>query len=137
MRSSHNLARVETTFDDDNVVPKGGLQAPAALAQKLGVAELIDARVRLPDGVEGRANAGVKAMTVVGAMLTGGDSINDCDVLRAGAAPEVFTGVRAPSTIGTWLRGFNWAAVRTFDAVSRMVLARAWAAGLGPDLDAD
>jgi hypothetical protein len=29
MRSSHNLARVETTFDDDNVVPNAGLQAPA------------------------------------------------------------------------------------------------------------
>jgi hypothetical protein len=137
MRSSHNLARVETTFDDDNVVPNGGLQAPAALAQRLRVAELIDERVRLPAEAQGRANAGVKALTVVGAMLTGADSINDCDVLRAGAAPEVFTGIRAPSTIGTWLRGFDWAAVRTFDAVSRIVLARAWAAGLGPDLHAD
>ena len=25
MRSSHNLARVETTFDEDNLVPNGGL----------------------------------------------------------------------------------------------------------------
>jgi hypothetical protein len=137
MRSSHNLARVETTFDDDNVVPNAGLQAPAAIAQKLGVGALVDARVKLPADAEGRANCGVKALTVVGAMLTGGDSIDDCAVLRAGAAPEVFTGTRAPSTIGTWLRGFNWAAVRMFDAVTRIVLARAWAAGLGPDLDAD
>lgn len=37
MRSSHNFARVETTFDHDNVVPNGGLLALAALAQKLGV----------------------------------------------------------------------------------------------------
>jgi hypothetical protein len=137
MRSSHNLARVETTFDDDNVVPNAGLQAPAALAQRLGVAELIDERVKLPADVEGRANCGVKAMTVVGTMLTGGDSIDDCEVLRAGAASKVFTGTRAPSTIGTWLRGFHWATVRMFDAVSRIILARAWAAGLGPDLDAD
>ncbi|MBA2578697.1 MAG: IS1380 family transposase [Euzebyaceae bacterium] len=137
MRSSHNLARVETTFDDDSVVPNAGLQAPAALAQKLGIAELVDARVKLRADAAGRAHCGVKAMTVVGAMLTGGDSIDDCDVLRAGAAGKVFTQTRAPSTIGTWLRGFNWAAVRMFDAVGRIVLARAWAAGLGPDLDAD
>jgi hypothetical protein len=137
MRSSHILAKIKTTFDDDSVVPNAGLHAPAALAQKLGVAELVDERVRLPADAAGRANSGVKAMTVVGTMLAGGDSIDDCEVLRAGAAPEVFTATRAPSTIGVWLRGFNWAAVRMFDAVLRVVLARAWAAGLGPDVDAD
>jgi hypothetical protein len=137
MRSSHSLAAVETTFDEDNLVPNAGLQAPAALAQKLGVAELVEARVKLPADATGRANCGVKAMTVVGAMLTGGDSIDDTEVLRAGAAPELFDQTRAPSTIGTWLRSFNWAAVRMLDAVSRIVLARAWAAGLGPDLVAD
>jgi hypothetical protein len=137
MRSSHTLARVETTFDEDNLVPNAGLQVPAALAQKLGVAELVDERVKLPKGVAGRANCGTKAMTVIGAMLAGGDSIDDVDVLRAGAAPELFDEVRAPSTIGTWLRAFNWASVRMLDAVSREVLARAWQAGLGPELDAD
>lgn len=137
MRSSHTLARVETTFDEDNLVPNAGLQVPAALAQKLGVAELVDERVKLPEGVAGRANCGTKAMTVIGAMLAGADSIDDVDVLRAGAAPELFDQIRAPSTIGTWLRAFNWAAVRMLDAVSRGVLARAWQAGLGPELDAD
>jgi hypothetical protein len=107
MRSSHTLARVETTFDEDNLVPNAGLQVPAALAQRLGVAELVDERVKLPKGVAGRANCGTKAMTVIGAMLAGGDSIDDVDVLRAGAAPELFDQVRAPSTIGTWLRAFN------------------------------
>jgi hypothetical protein len=43
--------RVETTFDEDNLVPNAGLQVPAALAQKLGVAELVDERVKLPQGV--------------------------------------------------------------------------------------
>lgn len=137
MRSSHKLVQVETTFDEDNLVPNAGLQVPAALAQKLGVAELVDERVKLPEGVAGRANCGTKAMTVIGAMLAGADSIDDTDVLRTGAAPELFDQIRAPSTIGTWLRGFNWAAVRMLDAVSREVLARAWQAGLGPDLDAD
>jgi hypothetical protein len=137
MRSSHNLAGIQTTFDEDNLVANAGLQVPAALAQKLGLAEVIDQRVTLPAGTPGRANCGTKAMTVVGAMLAGGDSIDDCGVLRAGAGPEVFDRIRAPSTIGTWLRSFNWAAVRQLDAVSRQMLRRAWQAGLGPDLEAD
>ncbi len=137
MRSSHNLARIETTFDEDNLVANAGLLAPAALAQKLGVAELVDAHVKLPVDAVGRASCGTKAMTVIGSMLAGGDSIDDTDVLRAGAGPELFDQIRAPSTIGTWLRGFIWATVRMMDKVSRQVLARAWAAGLGPELDDD
>lgn len=137
MRSNHTLARIETTFDEDNLVPNAGLVVPAALAQKLGIAELVDERVRLPDGAAGKASSGAKALTVIGSMLAGGDSIDDCDVLRAGAAAELFDDTRAPSTVGTWLRGFIWATVRMLDAVSRVVLARAWQAGLGPDLDSD
>jgi hypothetical protein len=103
----------------------------------VGVAELIDQHLQLPVDAVGRANVGTKAMTVIGAMLAGGDSIADVDVLRAGAGPELFDQGRAPSTIGTWLRGFIWASVRMLDKLSRQVLARAWQAGLGPDLDAD
>src|SRR5680860_415630 len=137
MRSSHKLAGIETTFDEDNLVANAGLIAPGALAQKLGVAELIDEHLHLPADAIGRANGGTKAITVIGSMLAGGDSIADVDVLRAGAGPELFDDGRAPSTIGTWLRGFIWASVRMMDKVSRQVLARAWAAGLGPQLDAD
>ena len=137
MRSSHTLAAIETTFDEDNLVANAGLVVPGALAQKLGVAELIDEHLKLPADAVGRANGGTKAMTVIGAMLAGGDSIADVDVLRAGAGPELFDQGRAPSTIGTWLRGFIWASVRMLDKVSRQVLARAWQAGLGPDLPSD
>jgi hypothetical protein len=134
MRSSHNLERVSVSFDEDHLVPNAGLVGPAELAQKLGVGELVDERVKLKG--PGRANSGIKALTVVGAILAGGDSIEDTEVLRAGAAPRLFDRVRAPSTIGTWLRGFDWAAVRMLDAVLRIVLVRAWAAGLGPRLAA-
>ena len=137
MRSSHTLTGIETTFDEGNLVANAGLLAPGALAQKLGVAELVDAHLRLPADAVGRAGGGTKAMTVIGAMLAGGDSIADIDILRAGAGGELFDQGRAPSTIGTWLRGFTWASVRMLDRVSRRVLARAWQAGLGPDLDAD
>jgi hypothetical protein len=137
VKASHNLAAVAVSFDEDNLVPNAGLVAPAMLAQKLGIAELVDRRVRLDRDRPGAANSGAKAATVIGAMLTGADSIDDCDVLRAGAAPELFNDVRAPSTIGTWLRGFRWSNVRQLDAVARHTLIRAWDAGLGPkDLSA-
>ena len=40
--------------------------------------------------------------------------------------------VKAPSTLGTFLRSFQWGHVRQLDRVSRELLARAWAAGAGP-----
>jgi hypothetical protein len=40
--------------------------------------------------------------------------------------------VKAASTLGTFLRSFRWGHVRQLDAVSRHLLARAWAAGAGP-----
>jgi hypothetical protein len=74
---------------------------------------------------------------VIGSALAGGDCIDDLAVLRAGATPRLFDEVRAPSTVGIWLRSFQWAAVRQLDRVTRQLLVRAWAAGLGPtELDA-
>lgn len=137
MRSNHMLVGIETTFTEDNLVPNAGLVVPAALAQRIGVAELVDQRVQLPEDAAGGAASGAKAMTVIGAMLAGGDCIDDVAVLRAGAAAELFDDTRAPSTVGTWLRGFDWGTVRQLDAASRGLLARAWDAGLGPDLDGD
>jgi hypothetical protein len=66
MRAWHKLDRVSVSFDEPNLVPNAGLLAPALIAQKLGVAELIDKRVDLGDR-RGGANSGAKAMTVVGA----------------------------------------------------------------------
>ena len=40
--------------------------------------------------------------------------------------------VKAPSTLGTFLRGFRCGHVRQLDRLSRELLARAWAAGAGP-----
>lgn len=135
MRASHNLARVSATFDHDGLMPHGGLVVAGALAQKLGVAELVDGHVTATRA--GAVNASAKALTVIGSALAGGDCIDDVAALGAGATRRLFDGVRAPSTVGTWLRSFIWAQVRQLDAVTRILLARAWAAGLGPDLDAD
>jgi hypothetical protein len=117
------------SFTEANLVPNAGLLPAAALAQRIGLGDLIDQRVRL--AVEG-ANSGAKALTVVGSMLAGGDSIDDTALLRAGAADGLFDDTRAPSTVGSWLRAHKWSNVRELDAVSRELLARLWAAGAGP-----
>jgi hypothetical protein len=56
MRASHDLARVSVSFDDDTLLPNGGLAVAALLAQKLGVADLIDAHVTING--EAGANSG-------------------------------------------------------------------------------
>ena len=72
-------------------------------------------------------------MTLVASALAGGDCIDDADVLRTGGtAGAIGCVVKAPSTLGTFLRSFRWGHVRQLDRVSRELLARAWAAGAGP-----
>jgi len=51
-------------------------------------------------------------------MVAGADSIDDMDVLRYGATGRLFGGVRAPLTLGTFLRTFTFGHVRQFDAGS-------------------
>jgi len=129
VRANHDLSRVTTTFDETNLVPNAGLLPAAVLAQRLDLAGLVDGRLRLASH---GANSGAKAVSVIGAMLAGGDSIDDVAVLRAGAAAALFDGTRAPSTVGSWLRAHKWSNVRQLDAISRELLARLWTAGAGP-----
>ena len=129
VRASHDLSRVSVSFDEANLVPSAGLLPAAVLAQRVGLSSLVEARVRL---ARHGANSGAKALTVIASMLAGGDSIDDTGLLRAGALPQLFDVTRAPSTVGTWLRDFQWHNVRQLDAVSRELLVRLWAAGAGP-----
>ena len=109
-----------------------GLILPATLAQHLGLPELVDRHLDL-GRAPGRANTGDKVMTLVASALAGGDCIDDADVLRTGGtAGTIGCVVKAPSTLGTFLRSFRWGQVRQLDRVSRELLARAWAAGAGP-----
>ena len=132
MRSSHSLDRLGTAFDDDRLVADAGLVLPATLAHHLGLRELIDAHLDL-GRAPGRAHVGDKVLTLVMSALGGGECIDDTDALRAGGTGRVlgFT-VKAPSTLGTFLRSFRWGHVRQLDRVSRELLTRAWAAGAGP-----
>jgi hypothetical protein len=132
MRSSHTLDRMDTRFDDDRLVADAGLLLPATLAQHLGLRQLVERHLDLGAAV-GRANAGDKLLTLVMSALAGGDTIDDANALRAGGTGRVlgFT-LKAASTLGTFLRSFRWGHVRQLDAVSRALLARAWAVGAGP-----
>ena len=124
--------RIQITFDEHRLVANAGLLLPATLALHLGLPELVDRRLDLGNA-PGRANTGDKIVTLVASALAGGDCIDDADVLRTGGTAGVIgCVVKAPSTLGTFLRRFRWGQVRQLDRVSRELLARAWSAGAGP-----
>ena len=124
--------RIQIAFDDHRLVANAGLLLPVTLAQHLGLREVVDSHVDLGDA-PGRANPGDKLLSLVASALAGGDFIDDADVLRTGGtAGAIGCVVKAPSTLGTFLRSFRWGHVRQLDRVSRELLSRAWAAGAGP-----
>ena len=124
--------RIRILFDGHRLVSNAGLLLPATLARHLGLRELADHHLDL-GGAPGRANTGDKMLTLVASALAGGACIDDANALRAGGTVGVLgCVVKAPSTLGTFLRSFRWGHVRQLDRVSRQLLARAWAAGAGP-----
>ena len=124
--------RIRVSSDDHRLVANARLLLPATLAQHLGLRELVDQHLDL-GGAPGRANTGDKMLTLVASALAGGDCIDDADALRAsGTACAIGCALKASSTLGTFLRSFQWGHVRQLDRVSRQLLARAWQAGAGP-----
>ena len=132
--------RIRIAFDDHRLVSNAGLILPVTPAQRLGLGELVGNHVDLGDA-PGRANTGDKMLTPVASALAGGDCIDDADVLRTGGtAGAIGCVIKAPSTLGTFLRSFRWGHVRQLDRVSRELLARAAGAGPGdgpPTIDLD
>ena len=124
--------RIHVAFDDHRLVANAGLLLPVTLAHRLGLGELVHCHVDLGEA-PGRANAGDKLLTLVASALAGGDCIDDADALRAGGTEQVLgCTVKVPSTLGTFLRSFQWGHARQLDRVSREVMARAWGAGASP-----
>ncbi len=135
MLSRNDPDRIKIAFDDHRLVANAGLLLPVTLAHHLGLGQLVDHHVDLGDA-PGRANVGDKLLTLVASALAGGDCIDDADALRPGGTEQALgCVVKAPSTLGTFLRSFRWGHVRQLDRVSREALARAWAAGAGPGDD--
>ena len=123
---------IQTAFDGQSLVANAELILPVSLAQRLGLSELVGNHVDLGNA-PWRANTGDNIVTLVASALAGGDCIDDADVLRpGGTAGAIGCVIKAPSTLGTFLRSFRWGHVRQLDRVSRELLARAWAAGAGP-----
>ena len=110
--------RIQIAFDDHRLVANAGLLLPATLAPAprpfpIGTAAPGPGRCAGP-GQPRRQD-------------------NDAGRFRAGgAACALGSVVKAPSTLGIFLRSFRWGHVRQLDRVSRELLARAWQAGAGP-----
>jgi Transposase DDE domain group 1 len=127
------LDGLKIEFDDERVVSDAGVALVATLAQRLAIEALAGRVVRLRPKRPGAGNAGRKVMALVFAMVLGADSIEDCDVLRAGRTRRLLGGwVPAPSTLGTFLRAFTFGHVRQLDKLLGESLMRAWKAGAGP-----
>ncbi|HEY5150515.1 MAG TPA: IS1380 family transposase [Mycobacterium sp.] len=120
MQLSHAVPVRSVVFDEPSLVSHAGLVPAMALAERAGLQTLTDRQLSVAGGA-GFA-AGAKVAALVGGMVAGADSIADMAVLRHGGMRRLFTGIRAPSTLGTFLRGFRFGHVRQLDAVAARFL---------------
>jgi hypothetical protein len=132
MPSSHSPEGLVVAFDDAHAVANAGLLLPATLAHRLGIGAVVDRLVGLDDR-PGAHRPGRKVLTLVHALVAGGDCIDDADVLRT----RVHRGGAGPPGHG---------AQHAWDVPARVHLrprrparprrrddhGRAWAAGAGP-----
>ena len=95
-----------------------GLVPAPRLAEGAGLHDLLEQRLSLDS-----PNSVARATSVIAAMLAAADSIDDLDLLHHGSRSRVFGGIRAPSTLGTYLRTFTHGQVQQLDSVGRRVLA--------------
>src|ERR1700712_909607 len=121
MQLSHAFPVRSMVFDDPNLVSHAGLVPAMAIAERAGLIELADRRLTVV-GRPGRV-AGLKVSALVAGMVTGADSIAAMAVLRACCMGPVFSGCRAPTTLGTFLRALKFGHVRQLDAVAARFLS--------------
>ena len=114
MKPSHTVRPV---FDDANLVSAAGLVPVLRLGEAAGWPTLL-AGLTVPS-----PNAAAKTGGVVAGMLAGADCIDDLDLLRSGGTARLFGGVRAPSTLGTFLRAFTHGHVQQLDRAGAGLLA--------------
>ncbi len=124
--------QIDVSFDDERLVANAGTLLPVTLAERLGLRGAAAKAIDLGDA-RGRANPAGKVFSLVTAMASGADSIDDCDVVRSGATGKIMpVKPYAPSTLGTFLRSFTFGHVRQLDRLLDEMLGRAWQAGAGP-----
>jgi hypothetical protein len=120
MQLSHTRPVAAARFDDPNLVSTAGLVPVMALAQASGLLTLTDQHLSVP--TDKGANPGRKVGSLVGGMVAGADSIADMALLRHGTMGTIFDRPYAPSTLGSFLRGFTFGHVRQLDAVASRFL---------------
>lgn len=123
MQSCHAATAVDVAFDDPNLIVDAGLVHVLALAEQVGLPQLVADRLAIvgADNSAG-ANPDAKVMSLLAGMVAGADSIEDVDRVRYTGNGRVFTGVRAPSTLGTFLRAFTHGHVQQLNVVLRASL---------------
>ena len=102
MRLKHAWQVDAAKFDDKHLVSAGGLLPVLALAEQVGLSNLLEAHVRFVDEriKSGAANPVGKLTCILGGLLAGADSIDDLDVIRSGGMNKAFNAVYACSTLG-------------------------------------
>jgi hypothetical protein len=125
MQSSHAATGVDVAFDEPNLIADAGLVPVMALAEQVGLPGLVAEHVTITGAANSAgANPGAKVMSLVAGMVAGADSIEDLDRLRHAGNAVVFDGIRAPSTLGSFLRAFTHGHVQQLNAVLRQTLIR-------------
>jgi hypothetical protein len=125
-RLSQPWRRAAVRFDEENLVSYAGLVPVMQLAEDSGLPELVADAVHIGDppirstGV----NPAGKIGSIVAGMAAGADSIEDLDLLRHGGMGELFGGLYAPSTLGSFLRAFTWGHTRQLAAAAGDWLVR-------------
>ena len=123
---------VSVVFDDPNVASRAGLAPVLTLAERAGLHRLVAEHVRISR--PGGCNPELKVGSLIAGMIAGADLIDDMAPLRHGGMDRLFAGVRARSTLGTFLRRFTFGHVRQLDAVaSRFLIGLARHVPLLPD----
>ncbi|MGH3783719.1 MAG: IS1380 family transposase, partial [Pseudonocardiaceae bacterium] len=122
-QSSHAASAVDVVFDDPNLIADAGLVPVVALAERVGLPELVTELVRITGAANGAgANPAAKVMSLLAGMVAGADSIEDVDRLRQAGNAVAFDRIRAPSTLGTFLRAFTHGHVQQLNTVLRQTL---------------
>lgn len=120
MQSSHAASVVSAVFDDPNLIADAGLVPVVGLAEQIDLPGLVTGYVSIvgADNSAG-ANPAAKVMSLVAGMIAGADSIEGVDRLRHAGNGLVFEQMRAPSTLGTFLRVFTHGHVQQLNRVLR------------------
>jgi hypothetical protein len=123
MQSSHAATTVDVVLDDPHLIADAGLAPVLALAEQMGLPDLVERHLVITDADNSAgANPVAKVMSLLAGMVAGADSIEDMDRLRQAGNTVVFDRIRAPSTLGAFLRAFTHGHVQQLNAVLRQAL---------------